>query len=126
MSALEVSSKNDYDKVCNLSPAEAAAKREADAAAKAEADAAQKATQEADKAKALEAEADAQAKADATPERTPAQAAIGALQDAGRDDLMSVMAHIVTKLSVEDLAMVRDHLEAIIANATPAPVAVAA
>ncbi|WP_051903850.1 hypothetical protein [Neorhizobium vignae] len=120
MSALEVSSKNDYDKVCNLSPAEAAAKREADKAAKAEADAAKAAEAEADKAKVTEAEADAQASAAQQPERTPAQAVIGALIDASRDDLMTVAAHILTRIGVEDMALMHETLTAMIANAAAA------
>jgi hypothetical protein len=62
------------------------------------------------------AEDDATAKADALPERTAAQAAMAALHEASRDDLMDVLSHIVTRIGTEDLTMVRDQLTAILAN----------
>lgn len=122
MLTLDVSSKNDYDKVCNLSPSEAAAKREADKAAANEEAAEKIAKAEADAAAATEAEAEAQSKADAKPERTAAEAAIGALAEASRDDLMTVMAHIVGRMSVDDMHMMHEQLAAMLANAKPVAV----
>jgi hypothetical protein len=116
MAVLSCSSKNEYEKFCNLSPSEAEDKRKQEvadkAAAKSEAEAAT--AQAADTQQV--AEDDATAKADALPERTAAQAAMAALHEASRDDLMDVLSHIVTRIGTEDLTMVRDQLTAILAN----------
>ena len=120
MSSLDVSSKNDYEKFCSLSPSEAAAKREAEAEAAAAAKAEADAKVEASKVEADAKEEAAQEAADAKPERTPAQAAIGALMDASRDDLMAVAAHILTKIGTDDMRLMHEALGAMIANAAAA------
>ena len=127
MAVLNVAGKNAYAPLSGMSLEEIEAKKANDAAdAASEAEAAQKAD-EATKLAANEAEAKAKEKADTTPERTPAQAAIGALADAGRDDLMTVAAHIVTRLEPADLALMHEALTAMIANAAKdvTPVALA-
>lgn len=117
MSQLGVSGKNDYASVCNLSVSEAARFFEQKAADKAAADAAA-AAEKAEKAETDKtAETEAQATATATPERTAAEAAIGALAEAGQDDLMQVAAFIVSKIEVENMILMRDALENMIANA---------
>jgi hypothetical protein len=117
MSQLGVSAKNDYAAVCNLSVSEAARFFEQKAADKAAADAAA-ATEKAEKAETEKtAETEAQAKATETPERTAAEAAIGALAEAGQDDLMQVAAFIVSKIEVPNMILIRDALENLIANA---------
>lgn len=92
MAALEVTSKNDYDKYATFTAEEVAAARQR--------------------------EADAKAEADVQPERTAAQAAIGALMDASRDDLIQVAAHIVPRIGIDDLKMMHDALTAMLANAS--------
>lgn len=103
MSSLDVSSKNEYEKVCMFSPSEAAAKREADAQAKAEAKAEADAKAEAEKATQAEAEADAQAEADAKPERTPLEAVKAVMQGASMDDAMAVMSWMADVMPVDAL-----------------------
>jgi hypothetical protein len=117
MNVLNVGGKNAYGPICGMSLEEIEAKKANDEAdAKAEAD--EKAAKiEADADAAKVAEDEARSKADARPERTPAEAAIGALGDASRDDLMSVMAHIATRLSLEDLQMMQMEIAAMVANA---------
>jgi hypothetical protein len=120
MSVIDVGGKNAYGPLAGMSLEEIAAKKandEADAAQEAQATAAKL---EADAESAKDAEAKAQDAASAKPERTPAEAAIGALADASRDDMMQVLAHIVTRLSVEDMAMVQEQLTAMVVNATTA------
>ncbi|MGO7308741.1 hypothetical protein ACCS91_33340 [Rhizobium ruizarguesonis] len=119
MSSLEVTSKNDYDKVCNLSPSEAADKREADAKAKAEAEAEAKAKAEADAAAATQAEATAKAEAEAKPERDLIRDTFATLQGATADELAAIFGGIGLRLSEVDrdkLTMVMGELETILAN----------
>jgi hypothetical protein len=120
MATLNVGGKNAYGPLCGKSLEAIEAEKEqaeADAAQEAQATAAKL---EADAESAKDAEAKAQDAASAKPERTPAEAAIGALADASRDDMMQVLAHIVTRLSVEDMAMVQEQLTAMVVNATAA------
>ncbi|WP_312794457.1 hypothetical protein [Tianweitania sp.] len=127
--ALEVSSKNDYAAVCMLSPSEALAKREADAEAAKEAEAEAAAKAEAAKEAKTAKEAAAKAEADARPERSPADAAIGVLHDAHRNNLMQVAGFILSKISVEDMKLMQETLRAMLTNATrevAAPLAIAA
>lgn len=115
MAVLNVGGKNAYEPLCGLSLDEIAAKAENDKAEKAEAD--EKAAKvEADEKAAKEAEAAAQDAAAARLERTPAQAAIAALDEANKDDLLTVMAWITTKVDLGDLKMMSRELVAIIAN----------
>lgn len=116
MAVLAVSSKNEYAKWggSSLAEIELRKKAEAEAAAAAEAEKAEAAA--AAEAEAAEAEADAKDKADATPERTAAQAAIAALHEASKDDLMSVFAHIATRIDLAALKQAHGDIAAIIAN----------
>lgn len=116
MAVLNVGGKNAYEPLCGLSLEEIAAKVENDKAdAKAEADA-EAAKVEADAEAAKEAEAAAQEAAGKRPERTPAQAAIAALEDASKDDLLAVMAWITTKVDLGNLKAMQREMQAIIAN----------
>ena len=122
MSMHDVTGKNAYDAVCNMSLEEVAqAKANADAA-KAEADAEAAAAKEAaDKAKV---EAEAQAKVNAQ-ERTAAQAAIAALHEASKADLQQVMYFILNQLGVDELEAVQGQIADVLA-AIPAEQAKAA
>jgi hypothetical protein len=118
MAVLDVSSKNEYEKFCEFSAVEAGEKRQQDADEKA---AAAKAKAEADLAEKVETdkkETDAKAKADATPERTPAEAAIAALADASSSDLVQVAFHCLKgKIDLSDAIAIRDWLDNAIAMA---------
>lgn len=116
MAVLNVGGKNAYEPLCGLSLDEIAAKVANDKADE-KAEAEEKAAKvEADEKAAKEAEAAAQDAAAARPDRTPAQAAIAALEEAGKDDLMSVMAWITTKVDLGHLKAMLRELGAIIAN----------
>lgn len=116
MNVLNVGGKNAYEPLSGLSLDEIKAKKANDEA-DAKAEAATKAAKlEADADAAKELEANAQAEAATRPERSPSQAAIGALHNASKDDLLNVMAWIAGQLDIESLAMMNGELSAIIAN----------
>jgi hypothetical protein len=116
MATLDVTSKNEYDRFATSSPDEVKATREREAAAKAEEAKAKDEAEAKAKEDKAEKEEKAKDKADATPERTAAQAAIGALIDASRDDLMQVAAHIVTRIGMDDIRLMHEALTAMLAN----------
>ncbi|NEI32169.1 hypothetical protein [Rhizobium ruizarguesonis] len=119
MSSLEVTSKNDYDKVCNLSPSEAADKREADKKAKAEAEAEAKAKAEADAAAAEQAEATAKAEAEAKPERDLVRETFASLQGAGPKEIAQIfggLGMLLMELDRETMIAVHNELGTILAN----------
>lgn len=116
MAMLGVSGKNAYEPLCNLTMLEVDAKREADKVrdaqeAQAKADEAEKTKADGDKA-----EKAAKGKADTAPERTPAQAAIGALQEASRDDVMTVIGHLLGRVSLDDLRLIHETAGAMVEN----------
>ncbi|WP_454287244.1 hypothetical protein [Rhizobium arsenicireducens] len=123
MSILSVAGKNEYAKFCMFATAEQAATHRSQIAANA-AEAA--ADGEPEAAADGEPEAVAQVAAANQPERTAAQAAIAALHEASRDDLMSVAAAIAVRLSVEDLRTMAADLAAMVANIDAAATAKAA
>ncbi len=116
MATLDVTSKNAYDAVCHLSPAEAAAAKEAEAAAKAEATAEAEAKAKVDAEAKAKAEEEAKDRADAATPKTPSEIAIGALHGASLDDMMAVLIHIVDRVDAGTLKMIHRDLGAMIAN----------
>jgi hypothetical protein len=119
MAVLGVSSKNEYDKYCDLSSAEAEDKRKEDADAKAKVQA-DKATAEADvKAKADTAEAEAKANAEAQPERDMVRDTLAGLAGAKGDELAAIFGGVGLKLLDLDrglLVQIMGDLEQVLAN----------